>query len=271
MQYALKVFETEDHFDFRIIDDEGEPWFVLADVCRALDIRNPSDVAARLDADEKMNLTLTEEQSGVRGGPRTMIVINESGLFSLTLRSDKPNAKRFKKWITGTVLPQIRKTGAFGALKQPLFLQRYSANHNRVAAGHFSVIQVLATHLYGPMEFEGHVIADRSSNGTELRPENSVGRLFSDWLKKHHPTVSDSFSYYLHWTPQAEFPARQYPNSMYGIFVEFLQEQWIPQCTAYFKGRDPGVLPHLPKLLPANDAKAGMMKTPTLRYGTKKK
>lgn len=261
MQYALKVFQTEDHFDFRIIDRDGEPWFVLADVCRSLLIANPRDAASRLDDDERDAVGIAD----VIGRQQSQTIINESGLYKLIFTSRTDRARSFKKWVTSVVLPKIRKTGSFGRSSLPLFLQRYSANHTRVAAGHFSVIQVLATHLYGPMEFEGHVIADRSVNGTELRPENSVGRLFSDWLKKNHPDVQDNFSYYIHWTPQAEFPARQYPNSMYGLFVQFLQEQWIPQCTTYFKSRDPAVLPHLPKLLPANDAKAGMMKLPTIR------
>lgn len=261
MQYALKIFETEDHHQFRTFDVDGDPWFSLADVCAAIDIKNASDAAGRLDDDEKGVV-----QTDTLGGSQKLRIINESGLWNLVLRSDKPEAKRFKKWVTGTVLPQIRKTGSFGSAKQPLFLQRYSANHNRVAAGHFSVIQVLATHLYGPMEFDGHPIADRGANGKEIRPENSVGRLFSDWLKANHPDVQDNYSYYIHWTSQAEFPARQYPNEMYGLFVQFLQEHWIPECTTYFKSRDPGVLPHLPKLLPANDVKPGMMKSPTLTY-----
>lgn len=260
MQYALQVFQTEDHNQFRTFEIDGEPWFSLADVCGAIQIKNASDAASRLDDDEKGVV-----QTDTLGGPQKIRVVNESGLWNLVLRSDKPEAKKFKKWVTGTVLPQIRKTGSFGKSKQPQFLRRYSANHGRVAQGHFSVIQVLATHLYGPMEFAGHVIADKSSSNTEIRPENSVGRMFSSWLKKHHPQVQDNYSYYLHWTPQAEFPARQYPNSMYGLFVEFLQGEWIPQCTSYFRGRDPGVLPHLPKLLPAHDApKAGMMRRPTL-------
>ena len=260
MQYALQVFETEDHLQFRTFDVNGEPWFSLADACSALDIKNASDAAGRLDEDEKGVV-----QTDTLGGTQKIRIINESGLWNLVMRSDKPEAKRFKKWVTGTVLPQIRKTGSFGQQRMPLFLQRYSANHNRVSAGHFSVIQVLATHLYGPLEFAGHVMADRSLDGKEMRPENSVGRLFSDWLKQNHPEANDQFSYYIHWTPQAEFPARQYPNSMYGLFVEFMQETWIPQCTSYFKGRDPGVLPHLPKLLPANDARGGMMRLPTMR------
>ena len=260
MQYALQVFETEDHFDFRILDRDGEPWFVLADVCRSLLIANPRDAATRLDDDERDAVGIAD----AIGRQQSQTVINESGLYKLIFTSRTEKARAFKKWVTSVVLPKIHKTGSFGNARQPLFLQRYSANHNRVSAGHFSVIQVLATHLYGPMEFDGHQIADLSADGKEIRPENSVGRLFSDWLKKHHPEVKDNYSYYIHWTPQKEFPARQYPNEMYGLFVQFLQERWIPECTTYFRSRDPGVLPHLPKLLPANDAKAGMMKSPTL-------
>jgi len=254
MQYALQVFKTDDEFEFRTFEVDGEPWFSLADACRSLDIKNASDAANRLDDDEKGVV-----QTDTLGGAQKIRIINESGLWNLVLRSDKPEAKRFKKWVTKTVLPQIRKTGSFGSAGTPLFLKRYSINHSRVAPGHFSVIQVLATHLYGPMEFSGHMIAEKSANGTEIRPENSVGTKFSTWLKKHHPSEKDNYSYYLHWTPQAEFPARQYPNSMYGLFVEFLETVWIPECTDYWRTRDPAVLPHLPKLLPSNDHSGGMI------------
>ena len=62
MQYGL-VFQYEDRREFRTFEIKGEPWFALVDVCRALDIKNPSDVAARLDDDEKMTLDLTEGHS----------------------------------------------------------------------------------------------------------------------------------------------------------------------------------------------------------------
>jgi prophage antirepressor-like protein len=260
MQYALKVFKTDDHLQFRTFDIEGEPWFSLTDVCAALDLKNASDAASRLDEDEKSSI-----HAATPGGTQKIRTINESGLWNLVMRSDKPQAKKLKKFVTSVVLPSIRKTGGYGKAPMPLFLQRYSANHGRVAAGHFSVIQVLATHLYGPMEFDGHVLPDAAPNGKEIRPENSVGRMFSSWLKVNHPDVCDNYSYYLHWTPQAEFPARQYPNTMYAIFLTFLQEVWIPESVPYFIGRDPAALPHLPKLLPANDAAAaGMMRRPTL-------
>ena len=87
--------------------------WVLADVCRVLDLSNPSKVAERLDDDEKMTLTLGDGHSGQRGGAQKAIIINESGLYSVILRSDKPQAKAFKRWITHEVLPSIRKTGGY--------------------------------------------------------------------------------------------------------------------------------------------------------------
>jgi prophage antirepressor-like protein len=267
MQYALKVFEYQNHEKFRIIDQDGEPWFVLADVCRELGIRNPSDAAGRLDADEKMTLVLTEGQTGVRGGPRQMTVINESGLYSVILRSDKPDAKRFKKWITSEVLPTIRRTGSYRGLgRVPAFIRRYNENWDRVDAGHFSVINELVTRLWGRLELVGHVMADRAPDGKELRPDVSVGRLFSAWLGDNHPTVSADFSYYLHKTPETEIEARQYPLSLLPLFIEFVDTVWIPEHSEdYMRTRDPAALPYLPKLLPPpNRPKPGMIKQRTL-------
>jgi len=98
-----------------ITDDRGNPWFVAADVCGALDIRNTSDAVARLDEDEKRVTTLgTNEGLQTQGfGPQSFNVINESGLYSLILTSCKEEAKRFKRWVTQEVLPSIRKTGSY--------------------------------------------------------------------------------------------------------------------------------------------------------------
>lgn len=96
--------------DVRVIRDaSGDPWFVLADVCRVLEIRNPSMAAARLKDREKNTLSLTE---GIRGNPNVTI-INHSGLYRLVLRSDKPQAERFQDWVVEDVIPTIRKTGRY--------------------------------------------------------------------------------------------------------------------------------------------------------------
>ncbi len=94
----------------RIIDVNGNPWWVLSDVCDVLGISNPRMVADRLDDDEKNTVSLTD---GTSGNPNRTIV-NEPGLYSVIIRSDKPEAKAFRRWVTHEVLPQIRKTGSYG-------------------------------------------------------------------------------------------------------------------------------------------------------------
>ena len=247
IQYALKVFEYEDERPFRIYDRNGEPWFVLADVCRELEIANVGDAASRLDDDEKDNIGITD----AIGRKRKAIIINESGLYSLILTSRKPEAKRFKKWVTKEVLPSIRKTGGYGR-GTPAFIRRYNQNWDRCSLGHFSVINELVVRLWGRFEHLGHIMADVANDGRELRPDISVGRGFSKWLSENHPTVADSYSFYPHWTPAGDFEARQYPDAMLALFREYVDMVWIPQhAERYFNTRDPAALPHIAHLLPS--------------------
>lgn len=100
-------FEFE-KFQVRAVVVSGEPWFVAADVCAALGLPDTHKAIARLDDDEKgRNSILTP------GGQQDMSVVNESGLYNLVLGSRKPEARRFKKWVTAEVLPSIRKTGTY--------------------------------------------------------------------------------------------------------------------------------------------------------------
>ena len=109
----MKVFENHKFGQVRVLLMENTPWFVLVDVCKALEIGNPSQAMTRLDEDEKMTLTLNEGHSGQRGGAQMVNVVNEPGLYTLVLRSRKAEAKQFKRWITHEVLPSIRKHGAY--------------------------------------------------------------------------------------------------------------------------------------------------------------
>lgn len=254
MQYAMKVFHYEDSNEFRVIDRNGDPWFVLSDVCARLGIANPSDAASRLDDDERMTLGVSEGHSGKRGGARMITIINESGLYSIILRSNKPEARRFKKWVTAEVLPAIRRTGGYHG-RVPAFIRRFNENWDRVDAGHFSVLSELAARLWGRLEMVGHIMADRAPDGKQLRPDNSVGQLFSSCLKINHPDVCDNYSLYRHKTDEWEGDARQYPRSMLPLFVEFIDDVWIPEHSErYFNSRDPAALPYLPRLLPKPSA-----------------
>ena len=107
MNEIVKVFNDR---LVRIIDRDGEPWFVGNDVAKILELGNPRSSIARLDADEKDVHTVDTPS-----GEQNMTIVNEAGLYSLILRSRKAEAKAFKRWITHDVLPSIRKTGAYVA------------------------------------------------------------------------------------------------------------------------------------------------------------
>lgn len=104
----LQVFRYQDN-EVRTVEINGEPWFVLKDVCAVLGIGNSRMVFDRLDSDEK-----GVSQIDTPGGLQNVNIINESGLYNVILRSDKPEAKPFRKWVTSEVLPSIRKTGGYG-------------------------------------------------------------------------------------------------------------------------------------------------------------
>ena len=108
MQNNIQMFENEEFGRVRVVQKDGQPWWVLRDVCKALGLTNSRVVADRLDEDEKgVSLIYTP------GGNQSMAVVNESGLYAVILRSDKPNAREFRKWITSSVLPAIRQSGAY--------------------------------------------------------------------------------------------------------------------------------------------------------------
>ncbi len=105
MKELVRVFNGH---DVRTVVIRGEPWWVAKDVCDVLAITDTSQAVSRLEDDEKLMRTLD-----VSGQNREIWLINESGLYSLVIRSNKPEAKTFRKWVTSEVLPSIRKTGRY--------------------------------------------------------------------------------------------------------------------------------------------------------------
>jgi anti-repressor protein len=103
-------------FDFKgsalrtLTDEAGEPWFVAKDVCDILELHNVTEALRPLDDDEKSNFRNSEV---AQNGGRAPIIISEPGLYKLIMRSRKPEAKEFQRWVTHEVLPQIRKTGGY--------------------------------------------------------------------------------------------------------------------------------------------------------------
>lgn len=104
----IQIFNYQNN-EVRTVEMNGEPWFVLKDVCEVLGISHITDTAQRMDEDEVGQTEVTDSM----GRKQSTYIINESGLYNVILRSDKPEAKPFRKWVTSEVLPSIRKHGAY--------------------------------------------------------------------------------------------------------------------------------------------------------------
>lgn len=113
----MTIFNFENK-EVRTVEMNNNIYFVASDVCKVLELSNPSMALSRLDEDEKGISNVY-----TRGGNQEVLLVNESGLYSLVLTSRKPEAKRFKKWITSEVIPSIRKTGGYGIQTETKILE----------------------------------------------------------------------------------------------------------------------------------------------------
>ena len=124
----LIAFNNPDFGEVRTLNIDSEPWFVAADVCKALDLGNTSMALSRLDDDEK-GVSLID----TLGGVQNLTTVNEPGLYTLVLGSRKPEAKAFKRWITHDVIPSIRKNGGYIAGQEDMTAEELMAKALLVA------------------------------------------------------------------------------------------------------------------------------------------
>jgi len=130
----LQVFNFKEN-EVRTVTINNNPYFVLKDVCDVLELKNATMVADRLDEDEVTKFNL----GGLSGVSN---VINESGLYAVILRSDKPKAKEFRKWVTSEVLPAIRKTGSYQQVpRTPREMAMLSLQANEETAKRVDVVE----------------------------------------------------------------------------------------------------------------------------------
>lgn len=158
----------------RVIMRGDEPWFVAADICGALGYKNTTQaIADNLDADERYICQIE------RGG--SLVIISESGLYALILRSRKPEARRFAKWVTAEVLPALRKTGAYSSTTRqapsalpPLQDDTYRQQAQAMAMGYIAQLrQMPAWEQVAPKwdETEAQRMADGIVAGWMLHPQ----------------------------------------------------------------------------------------------------
>lgn len=172
---GLVSFQYQSTSEVRTVVIDGEPWFVGTDVARILGYANPSDALGRIDADDRRTATLALSE-GSREVTRDRTLVNESGVFFLIFGSSLPDAVAFRRWITGTVLPEIRRTGSYNAT--PALPQTYS-EALRALADEFEAHEITKTRV---TELEAPASAwDRlAASGGDWSVQEAAGILARD-------------------------------------------------------------------------------------------
>ena len=203
MENEIKIFENEKFGKIITVIKDGEPWFVLADICKILEISNSRMVAGRLDAEELMSVKLT---SG--GQRREMTAVSESGLYAVILRSDKPQAKPFRKWVTTEILPTIRRTGGYVA-NEDMFIENYLPFLEEPYQGLFRLQMMAINQLNERIRHDQPLVefANQVSNTDNLIDMNAMAKLAAEenipigrnrlfkWLRKNGIIMSDNLPY----------------------------------------------------------------------------
>ncbi|MGU3424001.1 phage antirepressor KilAC domain-containing protein [Microbacterium paraoxydans] len=150
---GLEVFDYADR-QVRTVTVDGEVWFVLADICGVLGVANVGNVAARLD---EADIRQTDISSG--GQRRAVTIVSESGMYEVVIRSDKPEARRFRWWVTHEVIPAIRRTGTYAVETPEQLMARAVVKAQEIIARKDEQIAVLA-----PMAEAWEEIADAGTD-----------------------------------------------------------------------------------------------------------
>ena len=133
----LQIFSNPEFGQVRTVEIDGQPWLVGKDVAVALGYKNPRDAITRhVDAEDKGVV-----KHDTPSGEQEMLIINESGLYSLILSSKMPKAKAFKRWVTGEVLPALRKNGVYETVKAQQHIEQLEATNDRLTVAIQSVSQ----------------------------------------------------------------------------------------------------------------------------------
>lgn len=183
----LKIFENKQFGTIRAIEQNGEPWFVATDVCRALELGNSRQAMTRLDDDEKGVIS-----TDTLGGEQKVSIVNEPGLYSLVLGSRKPEAKIFKRWITHEVIPSIRRNGGYISGQENMTPEELMAAALIMAQ---KTIENQKTRL-SAMTVQNQIMQPKAEYFDELVDRNLLTN-FRDTAKQLHTKQNDFVSFLL--------------------------------------------------------------------------
>ena len=198
MENSLTAYNFDGQ-QIRTVTQNGEPWFVAMDICSALSLKNPTMATEPLDDDEKMTLSLSEGRTGQRGGAQSITIVNESGLYTLILRSRKATTPgtpqhRFRKWVTSEVLPSLRRKGSYTTTQEPGYKEEdiYKEKYHFLLEKHLEIYEqmiykercMLNNHITKEFNHNREVIALRLIENTNMTDEQiaSEAQLESDYI-----------------------------------------------------------------------------------------
>lgn len=222
----LKIFENEEFGQVRTINIDGEPWFVGKDVAVALGYCDPADaIRTHVDKEDK-----GVGETPTPGGKQRVIIINESGLYSLILGSKLGSAKRFKRWVTSEVLPAIRKTGSYE-------MDDYSPEMKAILMHDKKLVKIdnrvtdLENHMtidYGQQTVLGDEVNKAvldALGGKHSNAYNEIG-------KKVFAECNRDLKHYFHVNARNNVPKKRYYEAL-----EYIQE-WKPCTNTQIQIRD---------------------------------
>ena len=206
MNNMIKIFESKEFGKVRTVVRNGETWWILKDICRVLEMKANSagEVVKRLDKDEYDSIGLTDSL----GRKQKAYVVSESGLYSILVRSDKPKAKPFRKWITTEVLPTIRRTGGYVG-NEEMFIENYLPFLDEPYQNLFRLQMMAINQLNERIRHDQPLVefANQVSNTDNLIDMNAMAKLAADknfnigrtrlfrWLKEMGVLMSNNLPY----------------------------------------------------------------------------
>lgn len=205
MENKIKIFENEEFGKIRTVIINSEPWFVGKDVAVILGYSKPRNaIAMHVDCEDKKVAPI----QGDLGGTQQMIIINESGLYSLILSSKMPKAKEFRHWVTSEILPTIRKTGGYVA-DEEIFIENYLPFLEEPYKGLFRLQMMAINQLNERIRHDQPLVdfANQVSDTTNLIDMNAMAKLAAEenipigrnrlfrWLRENGILMSDNLPY----------------------------------------------------------------------------
>lgn len=221
----LSMF-TYDEARVRVTVMNSEPWFVAKDVCDVLQHRSPSQAVSRLDEDEKGITTVITP-----GGPQQMGIVSESGLYSLILTSRKPQAKAFKRWVTRSVLPQIRRTGHYVPQRQTLPQTYLEALEALVASEREKqrMTERVQTLVPKARAYDRLLSGDHAQTVEQVGKSFGLGRNRMFALLREHRVLRKNNLPYQQYLERGYFRVRQVPTTRKSEIVHVAQTLVTPQ------------------------------------------